>query len=226
MTTVAKRILQRILVHPLATRLTARALIARYLRSSPSKKLHLGGGGLPGWLNTDLFPSHWRTARLDATRPYPLASASFAFVFSEHMIEHVPLAGARRMLAESHRILRRGGSIRIATPDLARVIGLYGAIDAPRRDYLRWALAHNRLPADLPADGVVINSLFHDHGHRFLFDEATLSALMRSAGFVDLRRHVPGESNCTELRGLEVHHYAVGHAANNFETLVLEARKP
>ena len=226
MTNALSRFARTVLVHPLVTRLTAPPLIARYLRSPGDKKLHLGGAGLQGWLNTDLIPAHWRTVRLDATRPFPFAPASFALVFSEHMIEHVPLPGARRMLAESHRVLRPGGRIRLATPDLARIVGLYGATDAPRRDYLRWAVAHNRLPSDLPADALVINSLFHDHGHQFLFDEAALSALLQSAGFVDIRRHAPGASDCPELRGLEMHHYAIGHTANNFETLVLEARKP
>jgi predicted SAM-dependent methyltransferase len=207
-------------------RLAARPLISRYLRTHEIKKLHLGGAGLSDWLNSDLCPNHWKTVRLDATKPFPLPDASFSFVFSEHMIEHVPLAGARRMLAECHRVLRSGGRIRLATPDLARVVRIHAATDPTTKDYLHWAIAHNHLPADLPADAVVINSLFHDHGHQFLFDEPTLTALLRTAGFEDVRRWAPGESEQPELTGLEMHHHVVGHAANNFETLVLEARKP
>ena len=225
MKTALKDLALWILIRPTVTRLTARPLIARYLRRHSVKKLHLGGGGLKGWLNTDLFPSHWRVARLDATRPFPLAPASFTYVFSEHMIEHVPLTGARRMLAECHRVLRPGGRIRLATPDLARVIGLYAISDAARRDYLRWAVAHNHLGAEVSADVMVINSLFHDHGHQFLFDEATLTALLLAAGFSGVRRCAPGESEFPDLRGIEMHHYVVGHMANNFETLVLEAEK-
>jgi len=221
-----KNLARRILTRPLVARLAAPPLIVRYLRDHPVKKLHLGGGGLHGWLNSDLFPSHWRVVRLDATQPFPLPDASFTCVFSEHMIEHVPLDGARRMLAECHRVLRPGGRIRLATPDLARVIGLYGATDAPRQAYLRWAVAHNRLPAGVFADVMVINSLFHDHGHQFLFDEAALTALLLAAGFTGIRRHAPGESDCPDLRGLEMHHHAIGHTANYFETLVLEAEKP
>jgi len=68
-------------------------------------------------------------------------------------------------------------------------VGLYGAKDPARQDYLRWALAHSRLPADVPADAVVINSLFHDHGHQFLFDQAALTALLLAAGFTNVRRN-------------------------------------
>lgn len=226
MKTAVKNFLRRVLALTPVARLLARPLIDRYLRGAGPKKLHLGGGGLHGWLNSDLFPSHWRIARLDATQPFPLPAAGFERVFAEHMIEHIPLAGARRMLAESHRVLRPGGHIRLATPDLARVVGLYAAKDTARLDYLRWALAHNRLPTDIPADALVINSLFHDHGHQFLFDEPSLTTLLLAAGFTNVRRHPPGESDVPDLRNLEMHHYAIGHTANNFETLVLQADKP
>jgi predicted SAM-dependent methyltransferase len=227
---VARRILKLPLIGPalavLFARLAARPLINNYLRTHEVKKLHLGGGGLRDWLNSDLCPSHWKIVRLDATQAFPLPDASFSFVFSEHMIEHVPVAGARRMLAECYRVLRPGGRIRLATPDLARVVRIHAATDPTSQDYLRWAIAHNRLPADLPADAVVINSLFHDHGHQFLYDEPALAALLRAGGFGEVRRYAPGESEQPELSGLEMHHIVIGQAANNFETLVLEARKP
>lgn len=207
----------------------AKPLMRRYVRRPGPHRLHLGAGGegLPGWLNTDLHPERWPTVRLDATRPFPLPDAAFDCVFSEHMIEHLPLAGARQMLREAFRVLQPGGRIRIATPDLARVVGLYSGTPAgSTAEYLQWAVAYGRHPTELPADAVVINSLFHDHGHQFLFDEATLGAALRQAGFTDIRRWPPGESNDEHLRSLEVHHCVIGRMANNFETLVLEARKP
>ncbi|MBI5771139.1 MAG: class I SAM-dependent methyltransferase [Verrucomicrobia bacterium] len=201
----------------------------RHLRTPGVRKLHLGAGGagLPGWFNTDLFPERWPVMRLDATRSFPLPDAAFQFVFSEHMIEHLPLAGARHMVAECFRVLAPGGCVRLATPDLARVVRLHPAASTPEHQrYLAWSQRHNRLAADLPPAAVVINSLFHDHGHQFLFDEETLATLLRLAGFTDIRRCVPGESEHAELRGVEIHHLVIGVEANNFETLVLEGRKP
>ena len=200
-------------------------LVSAYLESTAVRKLHLGGAGLHGWLNTDLHPAHWRVVRMDATKPFPLPSRSVDYVFSEHMIEHLPLAGARAMLREAHRVLRPGGMIRVATPDLARVVSLYGATRDVRKDYLVWAQEHFGLPRDLPADCAVINSLFHDHGHRFLFDAATLTALLTAAGFAGVARYTPGNSDDPHLRGLERRQFPVGSVANNFETLVLEARR-
>ena len=214
----------------LALAATTPANIARYLRTHSPAKLQLGsgpgGGGHPGWLNTDLVPERWPKARLDATKRFPFPDGTFTRVFSEHMIEHIPLAAGRHMLAESFRVLAPGGVIRIATPDFANVLKLYAATDDAARRYLAWSAQHNRLASGPPADVIVINSLFHDHGHQFLYDEAALTAIFAEAGFTHIRRHAPGESDTPDLRALEMHHLVIGHEANNFETLVLEARKP
>jgi hypothetical protein len=85
---------------------------------------------------------------------------------------------------------------------------------------------YGRHPVDLPAAAVVVNSLFHDHGHQFLFDEPALGLLLRQAGFTDVQRRAPGESDDPRLRGLEQHQLVIGDEANAYETLVLEARKP
>ena len=222
-----KRLALRLLIHPLVTRLSSPLLVSHYLRTHSARKLHLGGAGLTGWLNTDLFPTHWRTARLDATRQLPFADATFEFVFSEHMIEHVPLDAARRMLAESFRVLRPGGWIRIATPDLARIVRFYTDPDTPAHQrYFNRIVGSFALAADRPPRTTVVNSLFFLHGHRFIFDEAALATLFRQVGFTDLRRCEPDVSEVPDLRGIHQHHYAIGVEANALETLVLEARRP
>lgn len=201
----------------------------RYIRQHKISRLHLGAGGkgLLDWFNTDLLPERWPVMHLDATRAFPLPNEGFYFVFSEHMIEHLPLNGGRNMVAECFRVLAPGGRIRIATPDLARIARLHAEAATPEhQQYLSWSVRHNRLPTDLPAAPVVINSLFHDHGHQFLFDEETLAALLRHAGFIEIRRCPPGESEHKEFHSIEIHHLVIGAEANHFETLILEARKP
>ena len=76
-------------------------------------------------LNTTLTPFQPGTIFLDATRPFPIPADSFALVFGEHVIEHLEFDEAAAMLRECQRILRPGGRIRLATPDLAQIIALY-----------------------------------------------------------------------------------------------------
>ncbi|MFA6961805.1 MAG: methyltransferase domain-containing protein [Opitutaceae bacterium] len=198
--------------------------IDAYLTDAAAPSLNLGCGlnVLPDWMNTDLFPELSSIIALDATRPFPFPDASFTFVFSEHMIEHVPFADARRMLAEIRRVMQPGGVVRIATPDLARVVALYE--DTPETiAYRHWSRALHSRPGPGGDRCHVINSLFYGHGHRFLYDNETLSALLVEAGFHSPVRHVPGESLRPELRNIEHHGKVIGEANNRMETLVIEA---
>jgi predicted SAM-dependent methyltransferase len=206
-----------------------RGLIQRYLRTHESRRLHLGAGphAIPGWLNTDIRPASLAIAYLDATKSFPLPDASMDVVFSEHMIEHVPYGDGVRMLRECARVLRPGGVVRIATPDLAAIVGLYrGDLSDEERAYVEWFVERNdvRAVGDRPA--FVINHFFTSWGHRFLYDRKTLREALEQAGFEAVTEHRPGESEHPELRGLERHGTVLGDERwNDFETFVLEARR-
>jgi len=207
-------------------RLGRRAAIRHYLHSTDCPGIHLGCGGNlhSGWLNTDLEPSFRTVVPLNVTQRFPFRDHTFDRVFSEHMIEHLDFAAAGHMLAECHRELRPGGVIRIATPDLNKVARLCcDSSSGENRAYLEWAMRHNLLPEIGSQQCQVVNSLFYHHGHRFLYDEATLAACLCRAGFTHPRRFDPGQSDNPRLAGLEAHGKVIGEAANRLETLVLEA---
>lgn len=204
--------------------------IDAYLRTHPVRKLHLGVGPalLEGWLNTDVAPASPCVAYLDATRPFPLADASFDYVYSEHMIEHVRWAEGLFMLSECRRVLRPGGTVRIATPDLAVFLRLYANEEAPDSGrYVRWAT--DRYLGGTPGyrASVVINNLFRGWGHQFLYDGDLLAMALANAGFTRVRRERPGQSGDEHLRGIESHGKVVGdEEMGAFETLVFEADRP
>ena len=117
-------------------------LVAAYLKSEREPKLHIGAGDndLSGWLNTELCP-RGSEVFLDATKPFPFAANTFAFIYSEHMIEHIPYAGAVSMMRECHRVLRPGGVIRIVTPNMAFLKSLLASPPTPEQHaYIRYSL--------------------------------------------------------------------------------------
>ena len=139
-------------------------MIQRYLRDHDTRRLHLGAGphAIPGWLNTDLYPTSLRIAYLDATRPFPLPDASMDIAFSEHMIEHVSHPAGLHMLRECARVLRPGGIVRVATPDLESIIGLYREeLSDEERAYVGWFIARNEVVASRGAAGVRDQPLLH-----------------------------------------------------------------
>lgn len=213
--------------------------VREYLRGGRARKLQLGCGDLPlsGWLNTDLDPRIARAAGseidvvyLDIGKPFPLADATFDYVYAEHVIEHVAFDVGGRMLAESRRVLRSGGTLRLATPDLEELVRLYTDRAEPTREqaaYAAW-IAESFLGDPLRSrPSFVLNNAFRAWGHMFLYDEETLRTALRDAGFEDVRRVAFGVSDDPELQGLERHGSTVGSVEMNvFETMVLEASRP
>jgi predicted SAM-dependent methyltransferase len=143
------------------------------------------------------------------------------------------------MIDECFRVLRPGGRVRLATPDLAAILRVYeGPLDAAAQHYVDWVMA--TLRSDVRSGNprcYVINQMFNAYGHHFIYDEETLTDLLANAGFVDVTRHEPRHSADPSLRGIESHgqflgdirdgmFVADGEEINRFETMVLEAIRP
>lgn len=204
---------------------TDRRMRDGYLRREAEPKLHVGSGQhvLDGWLNTDIDLVS-DVVQMDATRAFPFADRTFKYIFSEHMIEHVPFADGQRMLRECHRVLREDGVLRIATPNLLSLVALFGEeLTETQGRYLDWFKVF-LAPGEPPNAAGTINVFFRAWGHQFIYDEKTLSDALSTAGFRVVERWSLGESNEAGLRGLEnERRYPEGLLA--YETIVLEARK-
>jgi predicted SAM-dependent methyltransferase len=232
-------------------------VIADYLVSHRVTKLQIGCGGniLRGWLNSDRNPvrsmgvyfanqreSHPSKRILlhplrdiifvDATRQLPFRNIVIDYVFSEHMIEHIGYQEALGLLREIFRVLKPGGKVRIATPDLRFLIDLYSTDKTElQRRYLAWAmeefLAGMALAPDpSDTDTFIINNFVRNWGHQFIYDQKTLRNALQSCGFRDVTRCEPGESNDENLRCLESHGRRITDDFNRLESIVVEASKP
>lgn len=210
--------------------------IQRYLNSHDVHKLDIGSGPsmAAGWLRTDIRPGPG-SIYMNATKRFPFGDATFDYVYSEHMIEHVPWGGAVAMLEECHRVLKPGGALRIATPDLEVLLGVYVEPDEPANREYRECIARDFLPAPQMTGECELDShparilanAYGNWGHQVLWDADLLERALEACGFTSISRHECGESDCEEFRGLESHGDNIGNASLAlFETLVLEARKP
>ena len=209
--------------------------IERYLDSHEVRKLELGTGQLAigGWLNTDINPRFRRTGPsvlfLDVTRPFPFGDLTFDYIASEHVIEHVPYDDARFMVGECWRVLRPGGRIRIATPDLAQLLSLYQDRDnlsSEQAAHLSWMATDVLANASRGTPVFDINTEMREWDHQFLFDQDTLCGMLAEAGFGEIQRFRVGESDDPVLKGRERHGGILGNdVVNEFETMCLEAVK-
>jgi predicted SAM-dependent methyltransferase len=89
--------------------------------------LNLGCGQRfhPDWINLDLQPAHPSIRRWDVTQPLPFEDTSFDGVYHSHLLEHLPREDALPCLRECRRVLKLGGIIRMAVPNLEAIARLY-----------------------------------------------------------------------------------------------------
>jgi predicted SAM-dependent methyltransferase len=207
--------------------------VERYLASHDVAKLQIGAGDVlvEGWLSSDLVPKHPEVMPLNAARRWPFPDHSLDHVYGEHLIEHLTWAGGQRALAECLRVLKPKGVLRLATPDLARLVAAYLGEAGPDGDhYLRWVQWRHLPNAPHRHPAFMLNHVVRAWGHRFLYDAEVLRIALSDAGFVDVAAREFGESPHEHLRGIERHHAKSGGAprerAVRFETMVFEATSP
>jgi SAM-dependent methyltransferase len=218
-----------------ATSLPRRSRIIRdYLRSHRVRRLQVGAGPNPleGWLNADIYPRSREVIFLDATRRFPFRDGTFHYVFSEHMIEHLPYGGGAFMLRECYRVLRPGGRIRIATPSLEALVQLATPTKTDLQNrYVRWVIDTYFPGATDYDESFVLSTAYHAFGHLFIYNQATLRAALKNAGFEQITPCAPEESDDPVFKGIEAHTTQIlregGDADMNLlETMVMEGLRP
>jgi predicted SAM-dependent methyltransferase len=201
-----------------------KALVGRYFANNKVRCLHIGAGhdSHKGWLNTDIAPANKNTAFLDMTKPFRFPDNAFDFIYSEHNIEHISYADGLKMLRECRRVLKRGGILRIATPDVEFLLGLDDKRGGQQKEYIEWSAKFSGIE---PKALSVINNAFRAWGHQFLYNGEALENSLRKAGFDEVVRERYNESRHEALRGLERHGVNVGNEPMVMcETMVYEAR--
>ena len=98
------------------------------------KLVNVGCGSVfhPDWINFDYTPASPEVRACDLRRGLQLANASADAVYHSHVLEHLTPEDGAAFLRESHRVLRPGGIVRIAVPDLEGLARAYvAALDDP-----------------------------------------------------------------------------------------------
>jgi SAM-dependent methyltransferase len=142
-----------------------------------------------------------RLRYLDLSRRFPFSDDSLAAIYSSHVVEHLHVDVAERALAECHRVLKPGGVLRIAVPDLDDVVAQYDPSDP---DAFIYGMFQGRAASD--------NRYARHWWH---YNAVSLGARMRAAGFLDVTQCDFRAGRCPDLDHIE---YRDG-------SLFMEARK-
>lgn len=100
------------------------------------KRVNIGCGSVfhPGWINRDVEPFSDAVRARDALRELLFPDSSVDAVYHSHVLEHLRGREGGALLVECARVLRPGGIIRIAVPDLEGIArGYLAALDLARK---------------------------------------------------------------------------------------------
>jgi predicted SAM-dependent methyltransferase len=200
---------------PLLHRLLTRAMApqqrrrARVLAKRSPLRLDLGSGAspIPSWINVDLV-GHKPDLAWDLSMPLPLADGSVEAIFSEHLLEHLPLATALDLIRECYRLLAPGGTLRVGVPDAGAYLRAY---DGDDQSFIETARPGR------PTRLLAVREVFQEHGHRSAYDFQTLALFFETSGFRGVERRASGESRIQPCPDTE-------HRRQ--ETLYVEGIKP
>jgi predicted SAM-dependent methyltransferase len=181
-------------------------------------KLHLGCGTVykEGWTNIDnnsdnniqKLDFNW-----DLRKPLPFPDNSADFIFNEHFLEHLTVDEGISTIRDFYRVLKLGGIMRIAMPDLQNTITAYfdqNWKENNKEFFEKFGLTFIQTRAER------INIGFRWWGHKWLYDWEELERRLKEAGCEKIKHCVISESDYEELRNLET---------RNESTLIAEVTK-
>lgn len=206
--------------------------IIDYLSTHKITKLQLGCGDyiLNGWLNTDcvVIPSSKEVVYLKAGQSFPIPDNSFDYIFSEHLLEHLTFTEATTMFSECYRVLKPGGVIRTATPNLQFLIDIYLQPELPiHKAYIDYLSEQSHQPPEL----AYAISYFHTAwGHKIIYDSSSLIRLLTKVGFTNIQQCKINSSEHSELQNIECHHKhfltkKISYDFNQLQTMIFEGTK-
>lgn len=213
------------------------------LMSMQPTKVHLGCGLITpaGWINVDAswnarlakypfvrkvlkafhvlpggkldIPWSANVLTHDVRRPLPFQDNSLSAIYASHLLEHLYLEEAKRLLRECFRVLLPGGFLRVVVPDLRAVVLEYvgetpfaessGKMDGHSPADRMNRRLHLRDP-EPPAGNLlyrIYQSVTDFHSHKWMYDAHSLKVYFEWGGFEEVREMQLHQSR---IAGIEV----------------------
>jgi SAM-dependent methyltransferase len=147
------------------------------LMNATINRLNWGCGSWtpPGWINSDIKDGPGIDLSCDIRQGLPLAEESMEYIVSVHALPEMPFNDIVPALKELHRVLKPGGVLRLALPDLLKGVRAFERGD---RDYF---LVPDEDAKRLGAK-LVVQLIWYGYS-RTLFTADFIEELLLKAGF-------------------------------------------
>ncbi len=144
-------------------------------------KLHLGCGKryIPGFVHVDLADYPHIDYKNDISDLSMFEDDSVDLIYCSHALEYYDRQEAPRILTEWHRVLRRGGTLRVAVPDFEALVKVY-------TQYQDLNMILGPLYGRMGIKSTEDEKLIY---HKTVYDFKLLKELLESAGFRNIHRY-------------------------------------
>lgn len=138
-----------------------------------------GAAGEPGWINSDIKEGPTIEITCDITAGFPLPDDCMDYIVSIHALPEMHYETLVPALRELRRVLKPGGTIRLALPDLDK------GIDAYRRGDSDYFLVRDDQQQRIGSK-FVVHMTWYGYS-RSLFTKDYAEELLEKAGFSEIR---------------------------------------
>lgn len=196
-------------------------LTMRHLsRAKEPFRLRLGESrNFEGWVSTNyqVFCKHL----LDATKPFAVPPGA-KYIVIDNVIEHLTLGKGVLMLENIYDCLIPGGVLRLATPDLHKIASMYLNPNSVEIENFKNDFKPHGIEIRYPAD--LLKATFNHFGHQtgYIYDLDILTSILTDLGYVNIKNHLPGESDIPALANIE----SRVSLSDKWGQLCIEAMKP
>jgi len=124
---------------------------------------------------------------LNLSKTFPYPNDQFEFVFSSHVFEHIRRPVPAETLKEILRVMKSGGTMRVAVPDLSFFVSKYSEEEAD--EFVRSVFE--------------MENGMDKNRHQWMYSQVTLAAFLKKAGFVNVRKCEYRQGRCPDLERLD-----------------------
>lgn len=146
-----------------------------------------------GLISKDLYNVSWENLNIhihDVKKRLPFSDNHVDYIYTSHLIEHLSKDEARNLLKDCYRVLKKGGRIRIVTPDLyllsQNYLNSYKNNDIENQPADNFLIELGVLDDPESNDPWYVKYLYAKH--LWLYDEKSLKVLMKSVGFEEIEK--------------------------------------